>query len=326
MPLGQGSEVISGETDTLKIDDLEMLIHSQFALKPLAPKEEFDRQYANILPTGENQLFAVLDAAANHQIPEIIHQYCKDAVCLWQGTAEDELGDLSPWLVPIDAQSKVMRYLFTQSPAPWHWWGEWPGILFQGRRGAINLRKHLRRLSRVSDAKGRSYFLRFWEPTTAKAFWGAHDQDLRHIAWRFGEDVSAVFWPGTGGLEKVELPEPVKSAPSPKDGIDAYRPLFREVRWDRFTKNVFQILARENPPFGQVSESEVREFCDQARNAGYRKEKAIVSIIRAGILLRSAGKDFNAEAQLAWRDAPPPDELSAAKRLLQHARSLSHGQ
>ncbi|KIC35615.1 hypothetical protein RA26_17910 [Leisingera sp. ANG-M7] len=175
----------------------------------------------------------------------------------------------------------------------------------------------------MTDAQGQAYFLRFWEPQTAESLWASHAQDPSHVAWRFGEDIAAVIWPTSEGIAQVELPDPVTAGPLPERGIDAYRPLFRTARWQNFTNRVFTGLGKEGPLFDIFTQQEVQDMCNAARQAGYRREGAIWDVVRAGILLRSAGRDFSQETLVAWGDAMPPDDVSAARRLLARARLVA---
>ncbi len=300
-----------------------MLIRSEAIFSPLAPNERLSASHLAALSLEDGSVVAVFDAAANHQVPELLQADTQTASCLWQGKAKEHLGDCAPWMGVLQPDSKVLQNLFTEGPAPWNWWTFWPGILFRPRRSPEDLRRHLRRLSRVTDAQGQAYFLRFWEPQTAESLWASHAQDPSHVAWRFGEDIAAVIWPTPDGIAKVELPDPVAAGPLPERGIDAYRPLFRTARWHNFTNRVFTGLGKEGPLFDIFTQQEVQDMCNAARQAGYRREGAIWDVVRAGILLRSAGRDFSQETLAAWGDAMPPDDVSAARRLLARARLVA---
>lgn len=300
-----------------------MLIRSDAIFSPLAPNQPLRASHLAAMSLEGGSVVAVFDAAANHQVPELLQSDSKTASCLWQGKAEEQLGDCAPWMGVLQPESKVLQNLFTEGPAPWHWWTSWPGILFRPRRSPEDLRRHLRRLSRVTDAQGRAYFLRFWEPQTAESLWASHVQDPSHVAWRFGEDVAAVIWPTPDGIARVELPEPVAAGPLPERGIDTYRPLFRAARWKNFTDRISRAVGKEGPPFDVFTRQEVQDMCNAARQAGYRREDAIWDAVRASILLRSAGRDFSQETLAAWGDAMPPDDVTAARRLLARARLVA---
>ena len=107
---------------------------------------------------------------------------------------------------------------------------------------------------------------------------------------------------------------------TPKHAIDAYRPLFRAARFERFVARVVDELGREGRPFDTVSAAAIRTICDAARNRGYRSEAAIWDIVRATILFDAAAKDIESESQKVWGNTGIPDERVAARRLLAHAR------
>lgn len=267
-------------------------------------------------------LVALLDAAAHHQVPEMLQADAPEALCLWQGTALATMAEHAPWLAPLTPCSVLWRNLLTAGEAPWQMWGRWPGLLIRPRRDLHRLRTHLRKLNRVSDAGGTSYFLRYWEPATAEAFWAAFPDDPDHLWWRYGEDVAAVAWPVASGLRVAELQVALPRGKPLKHPIDAYRPLFRQVRWDRFTERLHAALGKAGSPFDAVGRDHSRHLCDTARDAGYTSEAAIWDVVRAMILFAAAGRDKQTEAARAWSGARPPDPDSAAQLLLAQARKI----
>lgn len=269
-------------------------------------------------------VIALLDAAAHHQVPELLRAETSDAVCLWQGQAEEKWADQAPWLGTITTGGTLWRNFVTEGSAPWDWWPVWPGVLIQPRRTLSDLRTHLRKLSRVTDREGRSYFLRFWEPLTAAAFWLSHADDPDHVAWRYGADVAAVRWPGAEGICTAQLAEPVPAGPAPPNAIDQYRPHFKSAHWDHFTTRIGMALKEQGRPFDQVPQSEARERCNAARRAGYRSEAAIWDIVRASILLEAQGRDPHSEGRSAWKGEKPPNDLTAARLFLAHARRVTN--
>ncbi|WP_411892340.1 DUF4123 domain-containing protein [Yoonia sp. SDW83-1] len=299
------------------------LIRSTKEVEPLVSEGQLSPAHKAALGLDGGAVVALLDAAAHHQVPEMLNGDTETASCLWQGAAQDALGEHAPWLAVLDENSATLRSLITKGDAPWHLWGRWPGLLIQARKGLPSLRHHLRRLSRVTDNPGNAYFLRFWEPSVAQAFWAAFADNADHVAWRFGSEVAAVMWQSDAGIERVELAAPMERRPVLTNAISAYRPLFKVARWNRFVERVAKELAEEGPPFDTLSFDDVARLCEDARGSGYRKEIAIWDAVRAIASLHSAGCDIQSEAAQLWQDHRPADDRSAARELLEHARGVA---
>jgi hypothetical protein len=117
-----------------------------------------------------HQVYAVLDAARVFGLPERLAASGHDAVCLFQGAAFDEMADIAPWLVQLDADAPLLRALFTSDPEGRHpaaLWDAGAGICLSAPCDITAMRAHLRRFVRVTDDAGQWFFLRFWQPEVA---------------------------------------------------------------------------------------------------------------------------------------------------------------
>ena len=74
------------------------------------------------------QAYAILDAARVSDLPELLDASGLEHRCLFKGDAYDELKDVAPWIVRIEAGNSFTRNLFTLSDAVWHLWDNEPGI------------------------------------------------------------------------------------------------------------------------------------------------------------------------------------------------------
>ncbi len=263
--------------------------------------------------------YAILDAAKVVNLAEMLECSGLEHRCLFKGAAYDDMKDVAPWVVRLEEDNSFTRNLFTRSSAPWHMWNAGPGIYLRSHGTLDDMWAHFRKFTRVQDENGKWFYFRFWETSIAHAFWTSQEDSLEHLAWRFGKNVVAIFWPTVGGFSGVRRPVGLPSGNTPKHAIDAYRPLFRAARFERFVTRVVDELSREGRPFDTVSAATIKRICDAARNRGFRSEAAIWDIARAMILFDAAAKDIESESQKAWGNVDIPDERVAARRLLAHA-------
>lgn len=107
--------------------------------------------------------YVLLDAAEGDGLTELLDGSGLDHVCLYQGAALYELGEVAPWLVRLEPGSSFARMLLTRGRSPASMWGRFGGLYLRTDAGLGDLRAHLRRRLRVQDASGKAYYLRFWD-------------------------------------------------------------------------------------------------------------------------------------------------------------------
>ncbi len=142
--------------------------------------------------------YALLDAAKVLGLPEMLETSGLDHACLFQGTAAEELRDVAPWIVRLDEHHKFTRSVFTSGNAPWDMWDKEPGILLRSQGSLADLRRHLRKFTRVKDETGKWYYVRFYDPAVATgmldqtAFWAALTAPLDRIVLLAGHQASVL--------------------------------------------------------------------------------------------------------------------------------------
>ncbi|MEL7219521.1 MAG: DUF4123 domain-containing protein [Pseudomonadota bacterium] len=167
---------------------------------PLTLREELFSQAdviegRDILPL---HTYALLDAAKVPGLPEMLETSGLDHACLFQGTAAEELRDVAPWIVRLHEYHKFTRNVFTSGNAPWDMWDKEPGILLRSRGSLADLRKHLRKFTRVKDETGKWYYVRFYDPAVATrmldqtVFWAALTAPLDRVVLLAGDQASVL--------------------------------------------------------------------------------------------------------------------------------------
>lgn len=113
--------------------------------------------------------FAVLDAAKTVNLPEMLEDSGLDHRCLFKGAAFEQLGNVAPWIVRLEEQSKLTRNLFTRSDAAWHLWGRFSGMFIRADAGLDDLWRHFRKFTQLRDEHGQTLYLRFWDKAVLNA-------------------------------------------------------------------------------------------------------------------------------------------------------------
>ncbi|WP_179381795.1 DUF4123 domain-containing protein [Jannaschia marina] len=107
--------------------------------------------------------YAVLDAAKLPGLPEMLETSGLDHACLFQGAAAEELRDVAPYLVRLEEGHRFTRGLFTQGEGPGDMWDRESGIFLRSQGSLNDLRKHLRKFTKLQDGEGKWFYFRFWE-------------------------------------------------------------------------------------------------------------------------------------------------------------------
>ena len=119
-------------------------------------QEEFE-----VPPMGT---YAILDAAKMPYLltGELEHSSLQYQ-SLFQGDAQEELGEYAPYIVKLEDGNDFTRKLFTDLKPPLGLWEKELGIFIRSRADLPTLRKHFRKFTKVQDENGKWYYFRFWE-------------------------------------------------------------------------------------------------------------------------------------------------------------------
>ena len=126
----------------------------------------------------KSHVYAVIDAAKVFGMPEMLEASGMEHACLFQGDAAEELRDVAPWLVKLEAGRKFTQGLFSSGDTHWQMLDREPGIFLRSSASLRDLRAHLRKFTRIRDEAGKWYYLRFWEPRRADQTFAALPQPV----------------------------------------------------------------------------------------------------------------------------------------------------
>lgn len=166
-----------------------------------------------------NQLFALLDAASDPRVLELLDRYPETRRSLYDGDRAALLGDVAPYLVQIPPGSALLEALVREG-----WGRAWGVYLFSNAPPEI-VRDHLRRFLRIGTEAGDSLYFRFHDPRVLRAFLpactpaevGEFFGPIDHFvvearpattAWVYGREYSGLTQGTIGESASTERPSP----------------------------------------------------------------------------------------------------------------------
>lgn len=113
--------------------------------------------------------YALLDGAKIAHLPQMLVGALLEHDSLFQGKAQAELSEVAPYLVRLERENPFTRRLFTRPGALGGLWGGEGGIFLLSHASLPEIRKQLRKYTRIRDEDGKWYYYRFWEPRVFRA-------------------------------------------------------------------------------------------------------------------------------------------------------------
>lgn len=108
---------------------------------------------------GAHCLYAVLDAARDARILELLHEAADDHRSLYEGVQGEALADVAPYLVHFRKDSALLDRLVEEG------WGRAWGIFLTASKPFKEVRRHLRRFLMVEEDETRErLYFRFYDP------------------------------------------------------------------------------------------------------------------------------------------------------------------
>lgn len=200
-------------------------------LQAFAPLDaQFDAEDKLFVPVALSARWAdgppmhvLLDGAKIVNLVEMLDAADVAHKCLFDGDL-DSFAGAAPWLATLPPDNRLTRALFTaEGPPQLALWPLAAAMFIQGDVPLADLRTHFRRFLRVADAAGNMHFFRFWEASTAVAYFEAiadsPDLIARWFRPRDGGRVQALLVPdiATGALDII-TPQGLADAPEPPMG------------------------------------------------------------------------------------------------------------
>ncbi len=133
-------------------------------LAPMAAPP-FDRLAESFWPAGpDDHTFAVLDGARDPRVHGAVTGSGLPHRCLYIGAVAPVLARAAPWLVQLDGPPAAVRALVGAA------WGRAWGVFARSDASLDGLHRHLRRLLRVQDERGKTLLFRYYDPRVLRVY------------------------------------------------------------------------------------------------------------------------------------------------------------
>ena len=118
-----------------------------------------------LLSTQAQSLFALLDAAKDSQILELLQRLDQtDYQSLYEGKTAEQLAGFAPYLVSLSANTSFLEKLVETG------WGESWGLYLTSEQPFSIIRQHLRELLVIKNQSGKQLYFRFYDPRVLRKF------------------------------------------------------------------------------------------------------------------------------------------------------------
>jgi hypothetical protein len=110
-------------------------------------------------------VFAILDAARNERVFELLVSLSPDSACLFSGKLPRVLAKAVPYLVMLERDTPFTDAILTEG------WGDSWGIYFTSDLDLGNLRHHFRRFLKVKNKRTKkTLFFRYFDPRVLRVY------------------------------------------------------------------------------------------------------------------------------------------------------------
>lgn len=208
---GVPETIVGGEARTdgtlrhggwIQVGDTVMTLHVE-AYTP--PRREAQVAWTNHsrraldIVRGIEPIYAVLDAARDPRVLQILRESAQEARSLFDGMKGEALATVAPYVVGLPPGSRLLEQLVLEG------WGRRWGIFLSSKESLVEIRRHLRRFLMVADdATRRRMYFRFYDPSVLRTFLAC--ATVRQASELFLRIESFVFEDEDGVPRLVERP------------------------------------------------------------------------------------------------------------------------
>ncbi len=128
------------------------------------PRNPLAGRAFEILRSHPQNVFAVVDAARDPSVVNLLRNTEEPVLCLYDGRSAVELANFAPYLVTLQKGSALLRQLVSKG------WGKAWGIYVISQADAEGLKRHFRKFLMVQTEERKTLYFRFYDPRVLKAF------------------------------------------------------------------------------------------------------------------------------------------------------------
>ncbi|HYO67329.1 MAG TPA: DUF4123 domain-containing protein [Archangium sp.] len=164
-----------------------------------------------VLRAQQAPLYAIVDAARDTRVLELLHESVEDCHSLYEGPQGVALAEVAPYLVSLPRKDSWLLEALVQEGWGAHW-----GIFLTSSAPVLQVRRHFRKFLMVEaeGLEGRLYF-RYYDPRVMSAFLPSSPPDSRK---EFFGDIEGFIFSGSNGEVTVELPSLDEKRPPGRNG------------------------------------------------------------------------------------------------------------
>lgn len=116
------------------------------------------------LRAQERPLYALVDAARDERVLELLSASDEERQSLYEGPKGEVLAPYAPWLVSLPPGSPLLEALIREG------WGKSWGVYLTSGARFRDVRRHLRRFLMVKTERGKKLYFRFYDPRILRVF------------------------------------------------------------------------------------------------------------------------------------------------------------
>ncbi|WP_375769193.1 DUF4123 domain-containing protein [Archangium gephyra] len=164
-----------------------------------------------VLRAQQAPLYAIVDAARDARILELLHESVEDCHSLYEGPQGVALAEVAPYLVSLPQKDSWLLEALVQEGWGAHW-----GIFLTSSAPVLQVRRHFRKFLMVEaeGVEGRLYF-RYYDPRVLSAFLPSSPPGPRK---EFFGELEGFIFSGSNGEVIVELPMQDDKRPPDRNG------------------------------------------------------------------------------------------------------------
>lgn len=302
---------------------------------PYEPTEEEVSHYGDVASVPALKTYAVLDAAKMpYLLTGLLDASGLRYQSLFQGATQEDVHEHAPYLVELTEGSDLTCKLFTGAEGVHGLWEQKLGILLRSRAGFDDLRKHLRKFTRIQDEEtGKWFFFRFWEQKYAAQYFSSLSTNFeRSQRWFLCDGQHRTF---------ICTPDPQKSqmviigpvhdlelgrANTPMRYAQPEKDLLREAKKQIFSEKLEKHLSENIPCFAEVGadrrQSLVGDLINRASVFGIRIEQGIADFALASLMF---GRPLEGDPVMARHLQSGMHPIDKAKAVLEEATARKKG-